>query len=262
MPSRLPVLTFHSLEDRPSVISVPPGVFLRGLTGLHRAGYRTLSLGQVVDGLRRRAPFPARSFAITFDDGYETVYTEAFPVLQRHGLSATVFLTPGESGSARGSGRLPSLGGRPMLTWSQVREMQRAGIDFGAHTCTHPDLTLLPRDRVEAEIRDAKAILEEALEARVDAFAYPFGRFDHRSRDVVRQHFACACSDELGLVASDSDLYALERVDAYYLRTDRLFSVMRTRWFSGYLLARRIPRRIRRLIRRRLASLAPERRAP
>jgi len=246
----LPVLTFHALDSVdpagrwPSVISFSPRAFQRGMARLHEGGYRALGLPEVVACLRRGAPFPDRSFAVTFDDGYQTVYTEAIPVLQRYGLSATVFLTVGEKGPVNPSDRLPSLQGRTMLTWHEIGEMQQWGITFGAHTLTHPDLTRLSVDRVEAEVCDSKAIIEDALGAPVPCFAYPYGRYDKRSREIVRQHFACACSDRLGLITAGSDPYALERVDAYYLRTDRLFDVMLTGLFPWYIRGRSIPRRI------------------
>lgn len=244
-----PILTFHAIDDRPSVISISPQVFRRGIARLHANGYRTLSLLESVDCLRRGAPFPDRSLVITFDDGYQTVYEEAFPVLQRYGMSATAFLTVGEKGTATPAGRLPSLSGRSMLSWHEIREMQRWGIAFGAHTLTHPDLTRLPADRLEAEVCGSKTVIEDALGVSVASFAYPYGRYDPRSRELVRQHFTCACSDRLGLVTLRSDVYALERVETNYFRTDRLFGVIGTRWLPWYILARSIPRRIRRAAR-------------
>ncbi|MBC8427728.1 polysaccharide deacetylase family protein [bacterium] len=248
MPDSLPILTFHSLDDRSSVISFSPRVFLRGMARLYESGYQTLSLLEAVDYLRRDAPFPGRSFVITFDDGYQTVYDEAFPVLQRYGMSATVFLTVGEKGVVQPGARLPSLEGRSMLAWHEIQEMQRWGIDFGVHTLTHPDLTRLSFDQLETEVCDSKSIIEDALSVKAVSFAYPYGYYDRRSREIVRQHFACACSVKLGLITARSDLYTLERVDAYYLRTDRLFDVMLTRLFPWYIRARNIPRRIRRAV--------------
>ncbi len=247
----LPILTFHALDDRPSVISVSPRVFRRGIARLHESGYRVLSLLEAVDCLSQGVPFPNRSLVITFDDGYQSVYDEAFPVLQRYGMPATIFLTVGEKGTAKPGGRLPRLEGRSMLSWQEIREMQCSGITFGAHTLTHPDLTQLPSERVETEIRNSKAIIEDALSAPVTCFAYPYGRYDHRSCKIVRQHFASACSDILGLMTVDSNRYALERVDAYYLRTDRWFDVMPTRLFPWYIRARRVPRWIRRAVQLR-----------
>ena len=215
---------------------------------LHESEYRTLSLLEAVDCLCRGVAFPDRSFVITFDDGDHSVYKEAFPVLQRYGMSATVFLTIGEKGMSKPDDRLPSLDGRSMLAWREIREMQRWGITFGAHTLTHPDLTRLPFDRVKAEICGSKVIIEDALSVPVPCFAYPYGRYDLRSREVVQQHFASACSDKLGLITRVSDPYILERVDAYYLRSNGLFDVMLTRMFPWYIRARSIPRTIRRAV--------------
>jgi len=246
MPSFPPVLTFHDIDKRPSVISVQPKVFQRGIASLYACGYRTLSQMEVVDILNRGVRFPDRCFGITFDDGYQSVYTEAFSVLQHYGMSATVFLTVGEGDTARPTGRLPSLDGRSMLSWDEIHEMHQCGIEFGAHTCTHPDLTLIPPHLVKKEVCDSKAIIEDALGTPVSCFAYPYGRYNYRVRNIVQEHFSCAYSDKLGLINKYSDLYAFERVDAYYLRTDRLFQIMLTRLFPWYLLARSIPRRIRR----------------
>lgn len=244
----LPILTFHALDNQPSVTSFSPRVFRRGIARLHENGYRTLSLVEAAECLRQRMPFPERTFVITFDDGYQSVYEEALPVLRDYGMGATVFLTLGEMAGAETAGRLPSLSGRSMLSWHEIREMSKIGFSFGAHTLTHPDLTRLPVDRVEAEICRSKAVIEDALGDAVKCFAYPYGRYDQRSREIVRQYFACACSDKLGLTTRNSDLYALERVDAYYLRTDRLFDVMLTRLFPWYIAARSIPRQIRRAV--------------
>ena len=76
----------------------------------------------------------------------------------------------------------------------------------------------------------------------VSSFAYPFGRFDARSHSIARKYFACAVSDRLGWVRPRSDPFALERLDAYYLKNEKLFSLMPTLWLRWYILVRRIPR--------------------
>ena len=244
----LPILTFHAIDDQASVISFPPRVFNRGMALLHDNGYRTLSLVELVSYLHRGVPFPERYFAITFDDGYRSVYDQAFPILHHYGFSATLFLTTGESGDCMDRARLPSMSGRPMLSWSEIKEMHRCGIEFGAHTLTHPDLTRLPEMLLTTEILGGKAVIEDALGGAVATFAYPFGRYDNRSRELVSHYFVCACSDELGLVRPGSDVYAMERVDAYYLRTERLFAAMSKRLFPLYVRARAVPRQLRRAL--------------
>jgi peptidoglycan/xylan/chitin deacetylase (PgdA/CDA1 family) len=240
----LPILTFHALDDQPAVGALEPRVFRRGMEQLRAGGYRTLALGEIAERVRRGLDLPAAAVVVTFDDGYRSVYEEAFPVLQAQGMTATVFLTVGPSGT--GDDRLPSLEGRPMLSWPEIREMQRAGITFGAHTLTHPDLTDLPQSQVETEMRASKVMIEDRLGAAVPWFAYPYGRYDERSYALARRLFTCACSDALGLVSPRSDPWALERVDTYYLRTDRRFALVPSRWLPHYLRVLNVPRRLRR----------------
>ena len=102
-------------------------------------------------------------------------------------MSATVFLTVGELNTVRITGCLPSFNGRSMLNWNEIREMQRWGIEFGAHTCTHPDLTLIPPHLVKKEVCDSKAIIEDFLGAPVSCFAYPYGRYNNQVRNIVQE---------------------------------------------------------------------------
>jgi len=241
----LPILTFHDIDDRPSVISVTPDVFQLSMRRLTEGGYKTIPLSRIGECIRKAEPFPDRAMGITFDDGYRSVYEKAFPVLSEYGMTATVFLTIGDRKNQSPQGRLPPFGGREMTSWAEIREMQRAGIDFGAHTLTHPDLTRLPSKRVHAEVRDSKSMIEDTLGCAVTAFAYPFGYHNRRVREIVQSHCACACSARLGMAKRTSDPFALERVDMYYFRTERLFRIMLTRRFLSYVRLRNIPRQVR-----------------
>jgi peptidoglycan/xylan/chitin deacetylase (PgdA/CDA1 family) len=249
MATSIPVLTFHAIEEHSSVISISPHVFRNGLARLHEHGYQTLSLLDAVDIIRCGKSFPDRSMVVTFDDGYHSVYENAFPVLQQYGMSATVFLTVGNKQGSKIGDRLPSLEDRPMLSWDEIREMHRYGITFGAHTLTHLDLTRLAGHELEREIYGSKEIIEASAGFAISCFAYPYGRYNHHCRAMVQQHFKCACSDRLGLINAGSDLFALERVDAYYLRTERLFGIIPSRYFPWYIRALSIPRRVRRILR-------------
>ena len=136
-----------------------------------------------------------------------------------------------------------------MLSWSEIREMGSYGIEFGAHTLTHPDLTLLDTGDARDEILASKAIIENALGSPVVSFAYPYGRCNDRIRSIVAEQFSGACTDILELITARSDPYTLPRVDAYYLRTDRLCRLILTRFFPWYVRLRAVPRRTRRMLR-------------
>jgi peptidoglycan/xylan/chitin deacetylase (PgdA/CDA1 family) len=251
MSDAIPILIFHTLDDRGLLISFPPQAFRRNMDGLHQRGYRALPLLEAAERVRQGRQFPPRSLVLTFDDGYQSVYREAFPVLQRYEMSATIFVTTGEHRPSGPGQRLPSCEHQPMLNWGEIREMHHWGVEIGAHTCTHPDLTRLPTEKIQAELCDSKAIIEDMLGAAVRSFAYPYGRYDRRSQEIAQQCFQCACSDILGQVTRHSCPHALERVDAYYLRPDGLFGLMLTKWFPMYLSLRRLARGAKRALRAR-----------
>ena len=249
---RLPVLTFHALDDADhSAIACSPPKFAAGIETLAGLGATTLAMDEIAGRLRSGGSFPRRALGLTFDDGYRSVYDVAFPQLLRWGFTATVFLAVGR-GSTGAADRLPSMNGRPMLSWGEIRTMHQAGLTFGAHTLTHPVLSTLSPAQVREEISESKTRIEDAIGAPVRCFAYPYGAADRESRRVAAEHFACACSDRLGLVHARSDVYALERVDAYYLGTRRLFGMIFAGMFPWYLSVRNVPR----LARRRLETMA------
>lgn len=250
MSATLPVLTFHRVDDGDKVTCFAPARFERVAARLAAAGYYTLSLKTAVDCLRDGTPFPERTFVITFDDGYESVYRSAFPILRRYHMTATVFLIAGRAGRRDTHDQEHSYQGCALLTWQQVREMQQSGIDFGAHTVTHPDLTVLTDDQVETEMLESRDVIEQATGVAAPWFAYPYGRFDRRCRAIAQRVFDCACSDQLGMLHRTSDPYALERVEMYYLH-GRAAGLVSSRLLPLYLSAVGVPRRMRRALPRR-----------
>lgn len=248
--SSIPILTFHALDETDAPISFSPVMFARALKRWHAEGWRTLSLFDAVCHLREGIPFSPKSFVMTFDDGYASVYRAAFPCLRKYGMTATLFIAPGEKGGS-GQTPLPRLYGREMLRWNEIREMDAQGMDFGAHSLTHRDLTQLPEEELEREVRVSGEILQDALGHAIPFFCYPKGYSNARVREVTARYYQGACSDRLGIANSASDLYALERVEMFYLRAPRAADLFMSRWFPYYLAARNVPRILKRRVSRR-----------
>ena len=118
----------------------------------------------------RASAHPAEKLVgITFDDGYQDFHTIAFPILSRYGYSATVFLPTAYIGEPSRQFK-----GAECLTWSQVRELRKAGVEFGSHTVTHPQLRGVSTEQMRMEVGRSKDDIEEKLGERVEAFAYPY----------------------------------------------------------------------------------------
>lgn len=173
--SPVPILMYHSVRSadfcdvRPYYRTVTsPQVFARQMAYLHASGYSTLGLVELQQRVQDGMDLDRR-VVITFDDGYSDFYVNAFPVLASFNFSATVFLPTAYVGSSR-----IFFNGNACLTWSEVRELSRAGIAFGSHTVTHPQLRYLSQRAIHYELRQSRHTIEQELGMAVDSFAYPF----------------------------------------------------------------------------------------
>lgn len=170
---RPPVLLYHRVAptgDRADPLCVTPRQLEAQVRYLAEMGFTAHGLDAGA-GARR-------SVIITFDDGYLDTYEVAFPILQRHGFTATVFLVSGAvGGTSDGWGPQVAV---PLMTWAQAREMARHGFSFQSHTRTHLDLTRCSDAVALAELADSRAEIEDQLGAPVDSLAYPFGHHDPR----------------------------------------------------------------------------------
>jgi peptidoglycan/xylan/chitin deacetylase (PgdA/CDA1 family) len=237
--SRTVVLCYHSIHSKTSFASAAPDLFAQHLIWL-KQHCTIVPFSQVltaVSGNGERRP----CVAITFDDGYVDNYECAFPLLQRYEVPATFFLTVGfmERDPAVVE-RFRSLRRTPgeklhSLTWPQVREMRQLGMEFGAHTYSHPNLARLDRPAAEVELRRSKEIMEEQLGQRIGLLAYPFGRpkldFTAKTIDLVAQvgYESAAATTSRAVRVSDGR-FAIPRFFATGLDVRTLASIVRGDW--------------------------------
>ena len=193
------VLLYHQIahvprERDPSGLATPPERFEQQMAYLAKGGYRCLSLREAAHVLQTGAPQPDKAFVITFDDGFRDIYGAAWPILERFGFTATVFLVAGQCGGVSDWAGQRGRYAAPLLSWEEVRELNRAGLTFGGHTLIHPNLTELPDERVWQEVQGSKVMIEDLLEAEVDLFSYPYGQSDARVRRIVAESgYVAAC---------------------------------------------------------------------
>lgn len=245
---RVPIITYHSIDESGSVISTAPVVFRRQIETLAKAGYQAITLRDLVARLEQELPPPAKPVVLTFDDGFRNFYTEAFPVLETHGYQATVFLVTEFCGLHNDwAGNPAGFPRSELLTWGDVRELSKMGIEFGSHTKTHPDLSKLSAGDVENELVGSKFRLEDELGCETVSFAYPFGKQNQSVKRVAAHNFKSATSTVLGKVTRKSDLFSLERVDAYYISDQRIFDRLDTAMFDNYMRFRQLLRSVRSL---------------
>jgi len=254
---------YHSICDEPEKghpyfwINTSQKRFAEHMKFLHDNNYKVIDLSEAVRLISdsRGSPnlptfhhsnIPQKKVVLTFDDGYADFYTHAFPVLQGYGFTATVFLPTDYIGNGR-----PGLCGKEHLTWDQVRDLAAAGVAFGSHTVSHPQLYHLQADRIEYELRESKEAIEShlnqtvisanpkpetydgslnqsadqpidrslAIPVRVDSFCYPYKFPEQDTRFVaalrealVWSGYHCCLSTRVGVDHEREELFALKRI--------------------------------------------------
>ncbi len=238
------ILTYHSLDESGSVISVAPHVFAAQMKSLARTGTRVVALDEVP----RLLDAGQAAVAITFDDGFRNFREHAASVLAHYKFPATVFLVTAHCGRDNGWLTQPvGVARQPLLGWDEIKALHVAGTRFGAHSQSHPVLTQLPVTDAEAEMVESKRAIETALGEPIETFAYPYGACDEATRAMALRHFRVACGVNLGYAEPLSNMLELERLDMYYWRNkpdlSNLFT-MRTRAFVGMRAKLRTARRL------------------
>lgn len=165
-------------------------------------GDRLISVAELAARLASPEAFSSKKVAVTFDDGFEDIYTDVFPMVQKQYIPVTVFLVTAW------------IGKKGFLAWETIREMSRGGVDFGSHTRSHVYLpSVSSRKTLEGEIRGSKEFLEEKLGKEVPLFSYPVGGFTEEIKEVVRQAgYRAAVTTNRGEGRGKRDLYALTRI--------------------------------------------------
>lgn len=204
------VLQYHHFgTETPHSTSVTPSRFEEHLDYLEDNGYTVWSMQKGIDHLLNGKSLPEKCVAITVDDAYISVYTEAYPRMLKRNWPFTVFVAtePVDNGLDA------------FMSWDQMREMQRNGVSFETHSHTH---AYMVRNRDEMsenewkiwakkEIETNRRRLEEELGHRSMLFAYPYGEYDPELKEVVKQMGLIGIGQHSGSIWKGSDYQALPR---------------------------------------------------
>jgi len=213
------VIMYHKIEEHKEGlkgICVRPKTFDRQMKYLYSRGFRTIPFKQLVEILKTKSKIPKKVFVLTFDDGYENNYTDAFPILKKYNFTATIFLNAGAIGKHY---EYPRSGpAQKHLSAEQITEMSEL-IDFGSHCITHPVLTQISFNEVLEEIKTSKTIIEKITKKPVDTFCYPYGEYDRNIVDTVKKYYSGACTTKSCLVSENTDPYLIPRIELKELRS-------------------------------------------
>ena len=182
------ILGYHSVsQHRQDALAVSVADFEYQMAWLYQHEYRAITLAQFMS-----QPFTKkeRIVILTFDDGYADNYTLAFPILKKYGFVGTVFLVSDYVNTDHifyWDRRKITAQSDPawyqILTWAQVEEMADYGMEFGSHTCTHPELATISPEVCMEEVARSRVDLEAKLGREIVSFCYPRGNLNS---DVIQ----------------------------------------------------------------------------
>ncbi len=207
------ILVYHSVDDEDSLISTPTEMFRKQMEYLKEKRIAVLSMQELYEGLVGPDPLPENHAVITFDDGFEGVYQNAFPILKEFGFPATVFVVTDSVGKEMGWERVEGIPAHRLSTWDELREMDQNGVDIQTHGATHAFMTELDEEELAVEVGGSIRAIEENLDKRIEFLAYPYGLCNPLTVKVLKESgVKAAVTGAFGKVRKGHDLYTLRRV--------------------------------------------------
>jgi peptidoglycan/xylan/chitin deacetylase (PgdA/CDA1 family) len=184
------ILCYHGVADTrvtddPHFFCVAPRRLHAQILLLRAAGFRFVTVGELAaTGPAHGAPPPPGLAALSFDDGWQDNHSNLLPLLSATRVPATIFVASGLMGLPNPWIRREA--GMRMMSAAEVRDCIAAGVEIGAHTVTHPDLSLVARSGCEYEVAASRRALQEITQTEVATFAYPYFHYGDDAVAAVR----------------------------------------------------------------------------
>ncbi|MFA6422314.1 MAG: polysaccharide deacetylase family protein [Candidatus Buchananbacteria bacterium] len=203
----IPIIMYHYISDTPPNCLIPTlyteaKIFEDNLTSLKANGYNTVFSSDLANYFIYKKPLPENPIVLTFDDGYEDFYTNAYPLLKKYNERGVLYVIyeymdkPG------------------YITRAQAKEMVESGyVQIGSHTLNHSNLLATNYNEAFRQINESRIKLSEALETNIVDFAYPYGKFSLRDEGLVkRAGYSMAVSTYPGTMQGLGRIFALRRL--------------------------------------------------
>lgn len=212
------ILQYHHISDKtPPSTSTTPAKFSEHLELIEQQGFTVKSLPWVIQQLKQKKPLPNKTLAITFDDGYLSIYDAAFPLLKARDWPFTIFVSPEPIDKGWGDA----------LSWDQLKEMQDAGATIANHSFQHNHLLKRIANskgetesqtewlaRTKTDILKTEQRLKEKLGTSHKLIAYPYGEYNKALQSLVQELGFVGLGQQSGPVGFYSDMTALPRFPA------------------------------------------------
>jgi peptidoglycan/xylan/chitin deacetylase (PgdA/CDA1 family) len=219
---KVPILMYHALVEKRTkhlhTVHITTELFRQQMEWLAANGYQAITIDDMLKGFAAKNN-PGKYCIITFDDGYQSLYRYAMPLLKQYGFCATLYLATAATGQDDFKS-LQSLNPATMpvndkpLTWDEIKEMNSNGWSVQSHSVSHADNSLLSAEQLAHEVTESKKIIEQELQQPVLHYAFPFGKYNASSLTILKNAgYKTASTVHAGLCTSKNDLFRLPRLE-------------------------------------------------
>jgi len=250
----VPVLMYHHVNPhKGDMVTVTPTTFERQMEYLSEAGYKTLTLDELLSYIKGDLVLQQKAVVVTFDDGWLDNYIYAFPVLKKYNIHASIFIVTNIiERASRDGGKPPTVvpthresklimqkgeEHEVFLRWDIIKEMAESElIGFFSHAKTHASCDFLSEPELSEELEASKHVIEERLKKPCPFLCWPFGRYTSFAIEVARKvGYSATYTTNHGIVTPGSDPFAIKRIG---VKDDMGWFKSRMRIYSNLLLAR------------------------
>ena len=205
-PEGFPILEYHMVTENPHPDAkpyvVPPEDFAEQLDYLAEEGYTTITPQDYARARKGKQQLPEKPIILSFDDGYEDNWRVVLPMLEERGMKAVFYMVTN------------SIGKPGYLTWDNLFDMERRGMEVGSHTANHLPLTTLSPEKQREELRLSKLMLEWKGMKTIYSFSYPNGSYNAGVVTMLaEEEYLTAVTGEAGLNTLETNPYLLRRVN-------------------------------------------------
>jgi peptidoglycan/xylan/chitin deacetylase (PgdA/CDA1 family) len=229
MTRAVPILTYHHVNHlEGDMVTVSVNHFEEQMSFLHRKGYHSLFVSELVEWMEGKKRLPRKSLVLTFDDGFWDNYEFAFPVLKKYRLKATIFIVTGWVSEGKGPSLsrevIPHQQGNQLIardqgnllamTWPEIKALQDSGlIEIESHTHSHNKELYQDRSALKEDLKRSRQAIFDHLNKNSTCLCWPGGRFNQESIVAAQETgFISLCTTRRGLNHPGGDLLRLKRV--------------------------------------------------
>jgi peptidoglycan/xylan/chitin deacetylase (PgdA/CDA1 family) len=218
--SEIVILMYHRVNDNVDhAIAVKKDNFLWQMDYLNRKNYKVISMNEAYNKISSNS-IDGKFIVLTFDDGYEDYYCDAFPILEKYNFPSILYLVPGYVESGKVFWWDEKLGESRLMNWEQLQNLSKSNlIEFGSHTLNHKDLNCLDDKTLKFEMESSKKILEEKLKREIIHFSYPRETYSKEAEKLTGEIYKTGVliykGKDVNNKLSSKDLLRLRRIPVY-----------------------------------------------